>query len=136
MVNWLSLSCRSHSPRTKQAPPRRDRFRPFLEHLEYRMAPAVFVVNTLDDISTAGGANPDGTITGTTGIVRLRSAIEAAHASPRGNVIDLTLPGTYRIRLAGADEDATQGNRGLPGDRRRRPVGGPGEHPRQGGLPG
>jgi hypothetical protein len=36
------------------------------------------------------------------GVVTLRSAIELANATPGGNAINLTVPGTYRITLPGA----------------------------------
>jgi hypothetical protein len=74
--------------------------RPRLELLEDRLAPAVFVVNTTQDLSLSPGVNADGTIKGTT-MVTLRSAIEAANATPGGNTIDLSVAGTYSITLAG-----------------------------------
>jgi hypothetical protein len=65
-----------------------------LEQLEDRVVPAVFNVNSLADILTPAP-----------GVVTLRSAISAANATPGGNTINLTLPGTYRITLQGADEN-------------------------------
>jgi hypothetical protein len=56
--------------------------------LEDRLAPAVFNVNSLLDVLNPGP-----------GIVTLRSAIVAANATPGGNTINLTLPGTYPITL-------------------------------------
>jgi hypothetical protein len=50
----------------------------------------VFNVNSLADI-----LNP------APGVVTLRSAIQAANATPGGNTINLTLPGTYQISLIG-----------------------------------
>jgi predicted outer membrane repeat protein len=73
--------------------------RPLLEALEDRFAPAVFNVNTLQDLSLSPGVNPNGTIKGTNTIT-LRSAIQAANGTPGGNTINLTLPGTYLISLA------------------------------------
>jgi hypothetical protein len=62
-----------------------------VESLEDRCVPAVFNVNSLADV-----LNP------APGVVTLRSAIQAADntADPNGNVINLTVPGTYRITLA------------------------------------
>lgn len=64
--------------------------RPQLEYLEDRLAPAVFNVNSLADILNPG-----------TGVVTLRSAIQAANSTPGGNTINLTVAGTYKITLAG-----------------------------------
>jgi CSLREA domain-containing protein len=64
--------------------------RPSLELLEERCAPAVFNVNSLADI-----------LSPSTGTVTLRSAIQAANATPGGNTINLTIAGTYQITLAG-----------------------------------
>jgi hypothetical protein len=62
-----------------------------VEAFEDRCVPAVFNVNSLADV-----LNP------APGVVTLRSAIQAADntADPNGNVINLTVPGTYRITLA------------------------------------
>ena len=66
-----------------------------LNELENRLVPATFTVNNTSDI-----LNPS------TGVVTLRSAIEAANASPGGNTIDLSVAGTYKLTLAGtASED-------------------------------
>jgi hypothetical protein len=65
-----------------------------VEQLESRLAPAVFNVNSLADI-----LNP------VAGTVTLRSAIEAANATPGGNIINLTIAGTYKITIPGAGED-------------------------------
>jgi hypothetical protein len=64
----------------------RHRTRLDLETLEDRLAPAVFNVNSLADI-----LNP------APGVVTLRSAIQAANATPGGNTINLTVPGTYQL---------------------------------------
>jgi hypothetical protein len=61
-----------------------------VEALEDRLVPAVFNVNSLADV-----LNP------AAGVVTLRSAIQAANATPGGNTINLTLPGTYKITLPG-----------------------------------
>ena len=65
-----------------------------LETLEDRLVPAVFNVNSLADLLTP----PAGAVT-------LRSAIQAANASPGDDTINLTLPGTYQITLSGSGED-------------------------------
>ncbi len=61
-----------------------------LEILEDRCVPAIFNVNSTADI-----LNP------AAGVVTLRSAIEAANATPGGNTINLTVAGTYSITLPG-----------------------------------
>jgi hypothetical protein len=101
-------------------PARRDRSSPpgskprrtvlALEVLEDRLAPALFTVNSLADLSIAGGINPNtGAIVGTNGTVTLRSAIQAANMHPGGNTIQFLFPGTYSIALPGANtgSDAT-----------------------------
>jgi hypothetical protein len=80
--------------RKESAPAKPRRSRLGLEQLEDRVVPAVFNVNSLADV-----LNP------APGVVTLRSAISAANATPGGNTINLTLPGTYRITLQGADEN-------------------------------
>src|SRR5262245_14529385 len=80
------LSCKSK--------PRRSR-RPELEALEDRCVPAVFNVNSLADI-----------LVPTAGTVTLRSAIQAANATPGADTIDLTVPGDYRITRPGGNENA------------------------------
>jgi hypothetical protein len=68
-----------------------NRVRPKLEVLEDRLAPAVFNVNSLADLLAPAA-----------GTVTLRSAIQAANTnSDATNTINLTLPGTYKITLAG-----------------------------------
>jgi predicted outer membrane repeat protein len=81
------------SPRLRRLTPpgRKLPPRPRLEILEDRFAPAVFNVN-----STADVLNPP------PGVVTLRSAIEAANATPGGNTINITAPGDYEITLPGA----------------------------------
>jgi hypothetical protein len=78
---------------------RRQTARPLLELLEDRFAPAVFSVNTTQDLSLAPGVNSDGTIKGTSTIT-LRSAIQAANNTLGGNTINLTVAGNYKIALA------------------------------------
>jgi hypothetical protein len=74
--------------------PRRARLT--LEALEDRAVPAVFNVNSLADV-----LNP------APGVVTLRSAIEAANATPGDNTINLTVAGTYKITIAPAQPDDT-----------------------------
>src|SRR5437773_6853344 len=59
-----------------------------LDHLEDRLVPAVFNVNSLADVLNPGH-----------GIVTLRSAINAANSTRENNTINLTVPGIYRITL-------------------------------------
>jgi predicted outer membrane repeat protein len=61
-----------------------------LESLENRLVPAVFNVNSLADLLTP----PAGAVT-------LRSALQAANATPGANTINLTLPGVYKITTVG-----------------------------------
>jgi hypothetical protein len=75
--------------------PATRRLRPAVEQLEDRAVPAVFNVNSLADI-----LNP------APGTVTLRSAIQQANHTPGGNTINLTVAGTYKIALAGANEIA------------------------------
>jgi hypothetical protein len=68
-----------------------------LEHLEDRLVPATFNVNSLQDV-----LNPNGFVT-------LRSAIQMANQSlDKTNTINLTLAGTYKIALpaTGAHDNA------------------------------
>jgi hypothetical protein len=61
-----------------------------IESLEDRMVLSTFNVNSLADILSPAP-----------GVVTLRSAIQAANATPGGNTINLTLPGSYAITLPG-----------------------------------
>jgi hypothetical protein len=89
---WLKgRCCRRQHPATV----RKSRARPRVETLEKRCAPAVFNVNSTADILVPPA-----------GVVTLRSAIEAANATPGNNTINLTIPGTYKITIPGAGEDA------------------------------
>jgi hypothetical protein len=62
--------------------------------LEDRCVPAAFNVNSLADILSPQN-----------GVVTLRSAIQAANATPdpTGNTINLTVAGTYRLTIPGAN---------------------------------
>ncbi len=91
---------RSRHPQQTPVRPRRARLD--LESLEDRTVPAVFNVNTLADLSIAAGVNTaTGVINNSTGAVTLRSAIQAANADQGTNTINLLLPGTYKVQLAG-----------------------------------
>src|SRR6516225_10141921 len=79
-------SARSHARRT----------RPRVELLEYRLAPAIFNVNSTADILVPPA-----------GVITLRSAIEKANATPGGNTINLTISGNYKITIPPATPDDT-----------------------------
>jgi predicted outer membrane repeat protein len=83
----MRLSLRALRNRTRA--PRAPRLG--VELLEDRLVPATFNVNSLADV-----LNP------AAGVVTLRSALQAANAGgDASNTINLTLPGTYAITLAG-----------------------------------
>jgi hypothetical protein len=88
-----------------------------VEALEDRTVPTVFNVNSLADLSLSPGVDiGTGAIKGTH-TVTLRSAIEAANATPGNNTIRLTRSGTYSITIPPASPDdtvATENN--LTGD--------------------
>jgi hypothetical protein len=66
-----------------------------VEVLEDRAIPAIINVNSLADILSPGA-----------GVVTLRSAIQSANTTAVSNIINLTVPGTYKIALLGtAQED-------------------------------
>jgi hypothetical protein len=91
MFQFLRRLCNGSSrvrPRTAAVHGRQ--FRPQLEPLEDRFAPAVFNVNSTADILSPPA-----------GVVTLRSAIEAADAVGGGNTINLTVAGNYQIALPG-----------------------------------
>src|SRR4051794_1751450 len=91
----MKLHPRSERPRLDgklPARPANRRYRFSLELLEDRIVPAVFNVNSTLDILKP----PAGTVT-------LRSAIQQANNTPGGNIINLTVPGTYRITIPGAN---------------------------------
>lgn len=84
---------KSHPPRRAVGGKPRRRLRPTLDVLEERtvMSNAPIVVNSLADV-----LNP------APGTVTLRSAIQQANTQGGGNVIALSVTGTYQISLAGA----------------------------------
>jgi hypothetical protein len=91
MFDFLRQWCNGSSRvRQRAAKVRKHQSRLRLEILEDRFAPAVFNVNSTADI-----LNPS------PGVVTLRSAIEAANATPGGNTINLTVAGDYQITLPG-----------------------------------
>ncbi len=91
----LKHAVSSLSRRRPQAPRRRTKLG--MELLEERWTPAVFNVNTLADGFNLGA-----------GQLSLRQAISMANATPGGNTINLTLPGTYNITVLGPNEDNNQ----------------------------
>src|SRR3954466_15712741 len=87
--------------RLASRPERRAFFRPLLEPLEPRLAPASFTVTTTDDtvatnLTTGKDAN---------GNISLRSAIMATNNLAGSNSISLPA-GSYNLTIAGANEDA------------------------------
>jgi hypothetical protein len=85
---WIRSLKRAKLNRSSKGPNFRTKLQ--LHAMEDRLAPAVFNVNSTADI-----LNP------AAGVVTLRSAIEAANATPGGNTINLTVPGVYSITLPG-----------------------------------
>src|SRR5579864_7896497 len=69
-------------------------YRLTLERLEDRLVPAVFPA-VFNVNSTADILSPP------SGVVTLRSAIEAANSTATNSIINLTVSGTYKITLAG-----------------------------------
>src|SRR5690349_10570764 len=90
----------------QQQPRRAGGFRPRLEILEDRLAPAVYTVNSPMDLSIAAGVNnATGAINGTNNIVTLRSAVQASNNSmASGNSIDLP-SGKYTLSIAPTGSD-------------------------------
>jgi hypothetical protein len=92
MANPFRQLLRAASPssrRSVRVPRRRARFQ--VKPLEDRLVPAVINVNTLVDSFNPGP-----------GLTSLRSAIQQVNSgSDTTNTINLTLPGTYKITLAG-----------------------------------
>ncbi len=78
--------------------PRPRRGLPGVEPLESRRLMTIITVNSFDDIL----APPPGVVT-------LRSAIQAANASPAADTINLAAAGTYRITLVGNGIDNSAG---------------------------
>ena len=91
-MNLRRVSHESRRGGKVSARPRTRRSRFSLELLEDRIAPAVFNVNSTLDI-----LNPP------TGTVTLRSAIQASNNTPGNNTINLTVGGTYKITIPGAN---------------------------------
>jgi hypothetical protein len=93
--HWFRSTSASFRRRTARVSPRRVHLG--LEHLEDRLVPSTFNVNSLQDI-----LNP------ANGVVTLRSAIQMANQTPGSNTINLTLAGTYKITLpaTGAHDNA------------------------------
>jgi predicted outer membrane repeat protein len=78
----------------------RKSFRPTLEGLETRLVPAQIIkVTTLDDV-----VNPADKV------LSLREAITLANASPGADTIQLTLSGTYKMKIAGSDNTNNLGD--------------------------
>jgi predicted outer membrane repeat protein len=78
----------------------RQWFRPAIEGLETRLVPATtFKVTTLKDV-----VNP------TDAVLSLREAITLANHTPGPDVIQLTLPGTYEVRIPGLDNKNAAGD--------------------------
>jgi uncharacterized repeat protein (TIGR01451 family) len=72
------------------------KFRPVLEALESRLAPAIFTVTSLADSNVAGSGT-------------LRRAITDSNAGPGPNEIDILTAGTYRLTLPGTVSDNSAG---------------------------
>jgi predicted outer membrane repeat protein len=113
LTRWLArLAQQLHQWRRGSARARPHRRRLLVEPLESRAVPTVFNVNSLADLSISAGVDTaTGAIKGTH-TVTLRSAIEAANATPGNNTIRLTLSGTYSISIAPGsnDNDNTSGD--------------------------
>jgi uncharacterized repeat protein (TIGR01451 family) len=77
--------------------PRPRTFRPILEPLKDRLAPAVFTVTSLVDSNAAGSGS-------------LRRAITDSNGTAGGNEIDVTTAGTYTLTLNGVNDDNTAGD--------------------------
>jgi len=94
--NWFTGRPRRRKPARAKA----RRAALALEVLENRLVPTVFTVNSLADLSIAGGVDPTtGAILGQGNTVTLRSAIEAANQTPGANTIDLAVAGDYKITI-------------------------------------
>src|SRR5438552_255699 len=90
--------------RGTKAAPRPRRAQLGLEQLEDRLVPAaiptVLNVNSLADAFNPGPGS---------GVVTLRSAVQAANQTPGPTTINLTVPGTYKITLPSLATDNTAG---------------------------
>jgi hypothetical protein len=91
---WQRHRAGTSGRRRKPAPRRTARLT--LESLELRVVPAVFNVNTMADV--LGGPN-----------LSLRQAVLRSNQTPGPNVINLTVPGTYRLTRFGNAHDGTNG---------------------------
>jgi hypothetical protein len=99
---WFQRCCELRQRAASRAKARQSRVVLTVEVLEDRITPAVYNVNTTADIAfTAAQVNNATGEIGTTGLVTLRSAIEASNATVGPNTINLTVPGTYQIQLPG-----------------------------------
>jgi hypothetical protein len=78
-------------------PARPRKYRPSLEPLEGRLAPAIFSVTSLVDSNAVGSGS-------------LRRAITDANATAGSNVININTPGTYNLTLNGFNDDNTSGD--------------------------
>jgi hypothetical protein len=89
------------------------RTRPSLEALEDRCVPAIFnVVGLGDGLSPVIQTGPH-----TFQAATLRSAIEAANATPGSNTINLTVAGTYQITIPpGSSDDTPASENNATGD--------------------
>ncbi|HEV3438933.1 MAG TPA: choice-of-anchor Q domain-containing protein [Gemmata sp.] len=92
MLNYLRRWIRVRTGAGRNDAPKWPKYQAKLQlnALEDRLAPAVFNVNSTADILDPAA-----------GVVTLRSAIEAANATPGGNTINLTVAGNYMITLPG-----------------------------------
>jgi uncharacterized repeat protein (TIGR01451 family) len=91
---WFSsVPCRSASARPRK-------FRPVLEALEARLAPAVFRVTSLADSNVTGSGS-------------LRRAITDSNAKAGPNEIDILTPGPYALTLNGTATDNSAGELAL-----------------------
>jgi fibronectin-binding autotransporter adhesin len=94
---WFARFAMESRPRAGASAKAGARRRPLtLELLEHRIVPAVFKVNSTADI-----------LFPPVGIVTLRSAINEANHTPGGNIIELTVPGDYKITIPPKSPDDT-----------------------------
>src|SRR6516225_2098262 len=91
---------RSRSRRARRPRHPASRFRPRLEALETRLAPAVYnVTTTVDEVDDGTVADP----AGADGVLSLREAILAANATPEANTINLPSGSIYQLALGELD---------------------------------
>src|SRR5689334_10895187 len=87
---WLRSLTALLTPTHSRRSPRRPAFRPRVEGLEDRCVPAVFAVSTVADtpaVDLTTRLDSDGNFS-------LRSAIQAANATPGPDEIDFNIPGS------------------------------------------